>query len=352
MKKILLGLGALLLPGCSAVGPSDLSVHEVLLYGQPAERLTWVYGTLGASGKSSVSLGGSALELRPQLPGGPAGSLAVAGQNVYRQPLGGAVPRLAVTRTASGLLSAAGNSYEALYYLDGQNWYRLSGQGSLQATPVSGLNGAGQLTDAEAAAISQALRGQGPVAVAVLPTSQVPDAPLKVEPAAREYRRTALYVTSVTAAPASSTGAAVTPPAPGGAMTLTTLARGTNASTEGATVLVATTQAELDRIYRLAYGNQSPKPTAPRLSSGETAVGLFMGRRSTGGYSVEAVSASVSGSTLRLTVQEKSPGKDMLTTQALTSPWSIVKVAGTFRDVQVVNQSGQPFGRGSGGELR
>ncbi|WP_051363476.1 protease complex subunit PrcB family protein [Deinococcus murrayi] len=139
-----------------------------------------------------------------------------------------------------------------------------------------------------------------------------------------------------TPAPAPST------PAAAGRVAVTELASGTNAAVSTPGVQVATTQTALNALYRVAYGNQTGAPAAPTLRAGETAVAIFLGQRPTGGYGVRVTGASVQGGTLTLTVELRAPGPDSIVTQALTSPWTMVRVAGTFTRVQLVDAAGRP----------
>lgn len=361
----LLALGTGLLAGCSMTGPGNLRVHEVSLTGGAQERLVWVYGTLGQSGGSGQSstglkIGGQAVTLRAQVQDDLSlpGTLSVDGKSTFRQPLPATSQKLSVTRDAAGLFTVApqnGASLAAVYYTDGTNWFRLSGvNGRVSATPSAGLRGAGQLTDEEGAALGRALaaagQGQGGLAVAVL---NDPQAPLSIEPAATETRRTALYVLpGVTTTPAGNTGGVpfpgtgqptTPPPVAGGNVNFTEVASGSNANIAAAGVQTASTAAAARALYGVAYGNQSAAPTVPAVGSTETLVGVFLGQRATGGYGVRVVAANAQGGALTLTVAVQAPGPGSFTTQAITSPWTIVRVPGTFSRVSVVDQNGQPL---------
>lgn len=370
MTKILflaLGGGAGLLSACGMTGPGNLRVHEALLYGGTQERITWVYGQLG-SGQSSLKLGGQIVDLRPavQDPLAVAGSLSVNGKATYRTPTTPLGQKLSLTRGTDGLFTVtpnAGARLQAVYYTDGASWQKLSGtSGVVRGAAVRGLQGAGQLTDDEAAALGQALQNQGALAVAVLEDA-APDAPLTVEPRPAEHLVTALYVLpgvrtvssvrlSPVPAPIAPAPTAPTPPVAGGRVTVNELARGNNAAVSSFTVQVATTQAAANALYAQAYGRQTSVPAAPGVS-GSTLVGVFLGQRTTGGYSVQVTGASVNGSALTLTVHVTSPGPGSITTQALTSPWTIVRVPGTFTQVAVVDERGRPLTGGpGGGEVR
>lgn len=349
-------LGAGLLAGCSMTGPGNLRVHEVLLYGAAQERIVWVYGTPGGSAQTSVRVGGTSLELRAQVadPLALAGTLSVNGKATYRLPTAAVPPRLSVTRDPRGLFDITLNEAAGtVYYTDGRTWTRLnatSGRG-VGGTGVVGLRGAGRLTDAEADALSAALLSQGTLAVAVLNEATVPDAPLTVEPAPGEYRRTALYLLpGVRTVAATSSIPTPTPaPAPGGRVNYTVLASGTNANVTTSAVQVAATQAQVSGLYSLAYGRQTGTPGVPSIAGNDTVIGVFLGQRPTGGYSVRVTGVSAESGVLTLTVAVTAPGPGTMTTQALTSPWTIVRVPGSFREVRVVDAQGQPFRLGAGG---
>ncbi|MPY65260.1 protease complex subunit PrcB family protein [Deinococcus sp. SDU3-2] len=150
-----------------------------------------------------------------------------------------------------------------------------------------------------------------------------------------------------TTPPVGTTDPIVTP-VPGGRVTVTELASGTNAAVSDPAVQVATTQSALNALYRVAYGNQTGTPAVPTLRSGETVVGVFLGQRPTGGYGVQVTGASVQNGVLTLTVNIRAPGPGAITTQALTSPWTLVRVPGTFTRVQLVDAAGRPIQLGTG----
>ncbi|WP_254605487.1 hypothetical protein [Deinococcus sp. JMULE3] len=224
MKRTLLAaalLGAGLLSACSMTGPGNLKVHEAVLYGGAQERVVWVYGTLQGSG-SSVKLGSQTADLRAQVqdPIATPGSLSVNGKATYREATTPIAAQVTVTRQGSAfnVTPASGAQISAVYYTDGQSWTRLNGtSGTVGGTRVDGLQGAGQLTDDEARVLSDTLRPQGPLAVAVLANQPAPA--LAVEPAPTEHLRSDLYIlSSVPTAqiqpprPTPVTPAPVTPP--------------------------------------------------------------------------------------------------------------------------------------------
>ncbi|GAA5448380.1 protease complex subunit PrcB family protein [Deinococcus depolymerans] len=364
-------LGVSLLSACTMTAPGNLRVHEALLYGGTQERIVWVYGTLGQGSQSSVKLGAATADLRSQVndPLALDGTLSVNGKATYRAPTTATTQKLSVTRRTDGTFNVTplpGAALSAVYFTDGQTWTKLNGtSGVVTGTRSDGLNGAGQLSSAEATALGKALLGQGPLAVGVLESAGIPDPALTVEPAPTEYQRTGLYVlpnvptqTAVSPTPGTPQRPTLpgsgTPPAvslPGAAVTFTEIAAGSQATATALSVQTARTDAEARTLYAAAYGRQTGVPT-PAALNGSTLVGVFLGQRATGGYSVRVTGASVSGGTLTLAVQVKAPAPNSFTTQAITSPWAIVRVPGSFTRVNVVDENGQPLRAEGGGTNR
>ncbi|WP_019008239.1 protease complex subunit PrcB family protein [Deinococcus aquatilis] len=351
----LLALSAGLLAGCSMTGAGNVRVHEATLYGGTQERIVWVYGTLGSSTQSSLKLGGTAVTLQAQVGQDPLalpGTLSVNGKATYRVATTPGSIKVNVTRDVSGRFSVqpeGGAALSAVYFTDGTRWQKLSTtNGVATGVSVNGLTGAGALTSEEGVALGQALLGQGPLAVAVLNEQSVADPALTVEPAPQESLRTALYVLPGvrTVAGTGTTGTVTTTPSTGstaGRVGFVEIASGNNASASAGAVQVATTQAALGTLYATAYGRQTGIPAAPRLNAGETAVGIFIGQRNTGGYSVRVTNASAQDGVLTLTVALTVPGSGSITTQAITSPWTLVRLSGSYSQVRVVDTSGRPL---------
>ena len=196
--------------------PGNLAVHEALFYGGNQQRVVWVYGTLGGGSESSVKLGDKAATLRPQLSGdvlGLPGTLSVDGKATYAGTTTATSSRVNVTRSGGSYTIQALGNVEAVYATDGAAWFRLSGPVTAGQTVLANavqntfLRGAGDLTDPEADALGAELKGQGALAVAVLPDSSLPDQALKVEPTleAGKHPLTGLYVQSGIAQVAATT---------------------------------------------------------------------------------------------------------------------------------------------------
>ena len=56
-------------------------------------------------------------------------------------------------------------------------------------------------------------------------------------------------------------------------------------------------------------------------------VALFLGQKSTGGYSVEITRAELDGSNLRFYYRERNPPPGAMLTQALTQPYHLVRLS-------------------------
>jgi len=356
MKKTVGGslmLGLALLTGCTMQTPTNLSVHEALFYGGNQQRVAWVYGTL-TGGSSTLKLGDTVTTLRPQISGdvlAVPGTLSVDGKAAYSGTTTATSTRVNVARVGSQYSIQALSNVESVFATDGSTWYRLSGPVSagqtVLATPAvnTALRGAGDLTDAEADALGSELRGQGALAVAVLPDASLPDAPLKVEPdlGTGTHPLTGLYVqsgmpqgTTGTAQPSSTSPATTQPVTTLGIGGIARqLAGGSNAAAENFQVVVARNAAGLSAIWNTAYGRQSTPPALPTLGTGRSAVGVFLGRRPTGGYSVSLASARIVNGVLELGLNVSAPGAGTITTQALTSPWLAAEVSGSFASVVV-----------------
>jgi hypothetical protein len=82
-----------------------------------------------------------------------------------------------------------------------------------------------------------------------------------------------------------------------------------------------------EAAYRNAWDSMIGTGEAPAIDfAAETAVFLFGGQRSTGGYSVEVRGVTLEGDTLIIDGGVKAPPPGSITTQALTSPYAVLAV--------------------------
>ena len=71
-----------------------------------------------------------------------------------------------------------------------------------------------------------------------------------------------------------------------------------------------------------------PAPSPPLIDfSAEMVVGLFLGQKSTGGYSVEITRAEVDGSNLRFYYRESKPPPGAIVPQVLSQPYHLVRLS-------------------------
>ncbi len=64
----------------------------------------------------------------------------------------------------------------------------------------------------------------------------------------------------------------------------------------------------------------------PFDSAHQTGIGIFLGRRNSGGYAVKIVSMSAHDGKFVVQADEQKPGADQMTTQSLTSPWLVLLI--------------------------
>lgn len=104
---------------------------------------------------------------------------------------------------------------------------------------------------------------------------------------------------------------------------LVTLAQGTHSEIGDPREAVIRTQAEWAALWK-AHGQPEP-PVAVDFSR-EMVAAVFLGTRATGGYSVQIVGTRRSGDALVIEYTEQQPDRDAILTQALTTPFHIVKL--------------------------
>lgn len=103
---------------------------------------------------------------------------------------------------------------------------------------------------------------------------------------------------------------------------------------DGRQVAVRTT-AEWNTLWR----QHSPDRDQPRVDFGRDMVlGVFLGSRTTAGFSVEIVSARVEQGILVVRFRETRPQSDRILAQVITSPYHLVAVPRHTGDVKFENQ--------------
>jgi hypothetical protein len=81
------------------------------------------------------------------------------------------------------------------------------------------------------------------------------------------------------------------------------------------------------RFWSQAHRNVMPQPPVPSIDFARNiVVAAAMGTRNNGGFSIEIVQVYAVDEHLHVVVEERSPGPDCITTQALTAPVAAVRI--------------------------
>jgi len=102
-----------------------------------------------------------------------------------------------------------------------------------------------------------------------------------------------------------------------------TIARGSSSGVEERREAVVRSAAEWDVLWKAHAGAQA----APAVDLAKNVVAaVFIGTRSTGGYSVEITGTRRDGDALVIEYVQRAPGRGDIVSQALTSPFHIVSL--------------------------
>lgn len=328
---LLLAAPVLLLAAC--VPGSAVRMHDIYLYGSSDARISVFYGGSGDllyQGGTVTLSEPEADDSRLREPYAVLGALLVDGKPYLREPLEPlAAPAIDVRRIpfTTDMLVRLGADVVDVVYFDGSDFLQLLDSGeagtTIRVVPRPRLNrlrGLGELTNREAEAVEAALRADGkPFALAVLPVGGLPNHNVD---GLGEQRRTGLYVQAQI-----STDEAAFRPAPE-QLTWEVMARGSQAiGFSGRSFLLVGKQDEFTSLWNRAYGSQLNVPPLPSIDFGrESIVAIFQGSQPSGGFGVDVASVSEENGELYLDVSFTSPPPGAITTQALTSPWVMVRV--------------------------
>lgn len=103
-------------------------------------------------------------------------------------------------------------------------------------------------------------------------------------------------------------------------------------------------KAEFAALYEQIHAAALPKPEPPSLDFGsEYVLAAFMGRRSSGGYSIVfQEDAYRQGETMTVTVGMHNPNLDAVVPQVITAPYSLALLPkGDYRQVEVLSTAGE-----------
>jgi hypothetical protein len=340
--RVLLALAPLLLMA-ACVPEGQPRLHEIVLYGAENVRLSYLYGSptrLMLGDEEAALERGMVAEDDPlALPE----ALTIDGRPYLRErvaPLAEAPNTVRHIARSSDLRVSVARDSGAILYYDGRMWFTLLGDArsgvDTRVVPrprIGGLRGLGSLTRAEADALTGYLESGGPVAVTVL--DDVP-APARVADGASEYLRTGLFLQR-----RFGTAQAEAQP-PRESVVWEVMARGAQATGfEERAFFLVRDQDAFRNLWNRAHGSQLQVPALPEVDfQRESVVALFMGTRPTGGYSIEVVDLTLRQSELLIDATLNEPPEGAITTQALTSPWVMVRVLSSGIGSAWVRQAG------------
>lgn len=344
MRKLVALLLMMSLAGCAPEADSAPSLHDIAIFSNATDLqglYTYIYGEPG-----ELVIGGRTVTLSEGASDAPmavSGALLIDGEPFLKRPLARLSPppsrvqRIPLTSDLQ-LEVGATQPVREIVYFDGQRWFTIAqnptptrGRRVVPRERLGGLAGLGELTRDEAAALARELERRAPVAVSLLPESLVPARSVS---GLANYRRTALFVQQSLPTDA---GAFVPP---GRELIWEILAQGSQAApAEQPRYLLITNESQLIEAWTRAHGTRLELPPLPEVDFRREAIlAVFQATKPTGGYGLEIQSISVQQGDVFVDVREISPPPGSITTQALTTPWVMVRVlrgdlsAAWFRD--------------------
>ncbi len=243
-------------------------------------------------------------------------------------PLGNAPVVVQRVPYSTDLMVSAEQDVLGILYYDGDAWFTVADElragYSSRVVPrqrIEGLYGLGELTRAEAEVFQRNLEARGPVVVTAL--AQPKDR-------TRQANGLGAYLSTALVVQKGLTTVAVTPTPtnPDTNPDWEVLARGTQATGgDSPSYELVTSEAGLEMLWGRAHGSMVESPPLPEVDFGRSSVAaVFLGTRSTGGYSVEVQNVALQDGELYLDVAITEPAPGSITTQALTNPWVMVKI--------------------------
>ena len=318
------------LTGCAP--EAERTAHDLHVYGAQNQRYTYFYG-----GPGTLSYQGADVELteaptsdeRRSVDYAVPGTLLVDGAPYLRAStpsLPGAPATVSRIPLTTDMHLELAQDVEEVVYFDGASYLTLvpAGEAGVVQRVVprprfNRLRGIGMLTNAEADALADALEANGPFVLTVLTTESLP---VRAIDGLAEHLNTGVYVqTTIGTAEAAFRPAAEQ-------LAWETVASGTQATgIDGPRYQLITREDQLISMWNQVHASQLQLPPLPQVDfQRETLVAIYLGQRSTGGYSVAVRRVSVEGSDLYLDTEFREPAAGAITTQALTSPWTLVRV--------------------------
>jgi hypothetical protein len=302
-------------------------LHDVYLFGLEDARLSYVYGLPG-----TLTLEGGPVTLADGDTGGRFAvpeSLLVDGEPYVRTAVVDIAPPARVERIplTTDLVVRTDTEVPLLVYYDGAAWFTLVEDAEagldVRVVPrrrIGRLQGIGALSSGESDAVADALEARGrPIAVALVDPEGLPE---RTVDGLSEYLLTGLYLQPDVPVDASAYEA------PAQDVVWDLLGQGDSASGAVAPLYQLITDREtLVSAWNRANGSALSIPPLPDVDFGrETIVAAFLGERPTGGYRAEVLRIERDDGELFVDLVERTPSADAVTTQALTSPWVMIRV--------------------------
>jgi PrcB C-terminal len=350
MRFIALFLGLLVtLTACLPQADDGLQLHDIEMYSNAFELpgvYSYFYGT-----PTTLSVGSESLELSEGNPTGDfsvPSALLVNGQPFYKRTLGRLpfpptrVQRIPLT---SDVQLEVGEQVKEVLYFDGSKWFTLVNAAArgfkARVVPkerLQGLQNIASLNREEAEALQKALVPRAPVAVTVMDSKL----PQRSAEGFTEYLRSTFYIQQTVPTDDSAYQA------PNEELIWDVLAEGGQATGgEQAEYALISNEDQLLSFWNRAYGSQLSVPPLPDVDfRRETIVAAFAGTKPTGGYGLGVEGVTLEGNDAYIDLTETQPAADAITTQALTSPWVMLRIlrgdisAAWFRN----SQDGALFG--------
>jgi hypothetical protein len=349
MRFIALFLGLMALTACLPQTEGGLQLHDVEIYSNAFD-LAGIYNYFYGA-PAALKVGSESLELTEGNPTGDFSvptALLVNGQPYYKRVLGRLQyppTRVQKIPLTSDVQLEVGEQVNEVLYFDGTKWFTLVNAAArgfkARVVPkerLQGLQNIASLNREEAEAIQKALIPRAPVAVTVM------ESRLSEGSAAgfTDYLRSTFYIQQTVLTDDSAYQA------PNEELIWDVLAEGGQATgVEQAEYVLISNEDQLLNFWNRAYGSQLSVPPLPNVDfRRETIVAAFIGSKPTGGYGLGVDEVTLEGNDAYIDLTETAPAADAITTQALTSPWVMLRIlrgdinAAWFRN----SQDGALFG--------
>ena len=120
---------------------------------------------------------------------------------------------------------------------------------------------------------------------------------------------------------------------------ITSLAGGSFCGIEHAGDIIITSGEDWANLWEKVHRGTYPKKQLPEVDfSRETVLAVFMGTRSTGGYSIEITRVHKNNGVIKAVAETSSPAPGDLVTTVITQPFHIVKINTAKNDIEIVRE--------------